>query len=138
MLSTIIRLEHRVLLFPQFTASIPIININFKLSSMQILIYELQYWGQCVGLSKIFILGKDVLTVNHRITNQVKQSTRICWLYSTKSQFKSISLRKYVDYILWNHNSLCFIPVQKTYPDVPDQRSHCRSWQLPDHLSLTD
>ena len=30
----------------------------------------------------------NVLTVNCRITNQVKQSARICWLYSMKSQFK--------------------------------------------------
>ena len=51
------------------------------------------------------------LTVNCRITNQVKQSARICWLYSMKSQFKSITLKNLRIYsLIWPYPQASLLP----------------------------
>ena len=57
------------------------------------------------------IFHGNSLTVNRRITNQVKQSARICWLYSMKSQFKSITLKNLRIYsLIWPYPQASILP----------------------------
>ena len=72
----------------------------------------------------------NMLTVFHEIAIQVKHSEEIYWPYSMKSQFKSSTLRKYVDCFPWNHNSSQTIWGKVwSYAAMRNRNTSCNAWR---------